>query len=81
MRTIIWAYALAAQGKLAEAVAEYEAALGLNPDFAEARYNLGGVLAAQGQTQEALLQYQEFLRRRPDWPPVLGRLGVAAGNA
>ena len=39
--------ALAGEGKLTEAIAEYQQALKINPDFSEARGNIEGALAAQ----------------------------------
>ena len=67
-------YALAGQGKLAEATAEYQAALRIRPDLAGANQNLGNVLASQGRMAEAMAEYRETLRLRPDWPPALGGL-------
>ena len=43
-----------AQGKLAEAVASFEQAVRLKPDFAEAYNNLGNALKDQGKLEEAI---------------------------
>jgi tetratricopeptide (TPR) repeat protein len=37
----------------------------LNPDAAEAHYNLGVALAAKGRTEEAIHHFQEALRLKP----------------
>ena len=48
-RTTTWGNALKDQGKLEEAIASYQQALRLKPDFAEAHNNLGNVLQRQGK--------------------------------
>jgi lipoprotein NlpI len=57
--------ALAAQGKLAEAVAAYREAIRLKPNLPEAHTNLGNALAAQGSLSEALPAYREAARLKP----------------
>ena len=50
-----------------EALAQYQEALRLKPDFAEAHYNLGNALAAlPDRLPEALAHYEEALRLNPD---------------
>ena len=49
--------ALATQGKLDQAMAQYTEALRLKPDYAEAHNNLGLALAAQGKLDQAVAQY------------------------
>jgi Flp pilus assembly protein TadD len=44
---------LVSQGRLAEAVAEYQETVRLRADFAEAHNNLGAALQALGRTNEA----------------------------
>ena len=51
---------------MAEAVAQYQEALRLKPDYAEAHNNLGNALRDQGQLAAAVAQYQEALRVKPD---------------
>ncbi|MDE2313706.1 MAG: tetratricopeptide repeat protein, partial [Elusimicrobia bacterium] len=57
--------ALAAEGKPAQAAAQYEAALAINPGYAKAHNNLGDALAAQGQTARAVAEYQDAIRLDP----------------
>ena len=52
---------------LPEAIAEYQAALRIEPDFAEAHTNLGNALAqTPGRLPEAIAEYQAARRIRPD---------------
>jgi tetratricopeptide (TPR) repeat protein len=50
---------LGLQGKLEEAIAQYQQALRLNPNFAEAYYNLGTALYKQGRQDAALTQFKQ----------------------
>ena len=50
--TITSAHYWSDQGKLDEAVAQYQRALALKPDFAEAHNNLGNALKDQGKPEE-----------------------------
>ena len=59
--------ALGQRGQIDEAIRQYQETLRLNPDAAEAHYNLGVTLAAKGQTDEAIRQFQEALRLKPDF--------------
>jgi tetratricopeptide (TPR) repeat protein len=61
----------------AAAVAQFEAALQLKPDFAEARNNLGIALQAQGRLDEARAQYVEALRLQPNNVEAYNNLGIA----
>ena len=58
---------LSAQGRLDEAIAQYQQCLELQPDFVYAHNNLGNALRQQGRTQEALLQYRKALELQPDF--------------
>ena len=54
--------------RLADATAQYEEALRINPDYAEAHTNLGNVLARRpGRLSDAVAQYEEALRLKPDF--------------
>jgi tetratricopeptide (TPR) repeat protein len=66
-------------GRLNDAIAQYEEALRLKPDFAEVHNNLGNALEAEGRLNEAIAQYEEALRLKPDYPEAHNNLGVALG--
>ncbi len=69
--------ALAAQGKLDQAVAHYAEALRLNPDYVEAHYNLGIALAAQGKMDEAVAHFAQVMSLRPDYAKAHNNSGRA----
>jgi tetratricopeptide (TPR) repeat protein len=50
--------------------------LRLDPDLAEAHYQLGLALAEQEKPDEAIRHYREALRLKPDWVPALSHLGI-----
>src|SRR5262249_46168360 len=53
------AHILIAEGRLDEALEQYQEAVRLRPDFAEAQYNLGYALAQKGRVAEAIPRYQK----------------------
>ena len=65
------------QGKLDEAVAQYQQALALKPDFAEAHNNLGIALRDQGKLDEAVAQYRRALALNSRYGETYGNLGLA----
>ena len=69
--------ALAAQGKMDQALAHYAEALRLNPDLADTHNNLGMALAAQGKMDQAMAQYAEALRLKPGLARAHNNLGLA----
>jgi tetratricopeptide (TPR) repeat protein len=69
--------ALAGQGRIDEAIAQYSKAMRLKPDDPQAHLNLGAALAAQGRIDEAIAKYSEALRLEPDFPMAHMNLGVA----
>ncbi|MHB8453980.1 MAG: O-linked N-acetylglucosamine transferase, SPINDLY family protein [Acidiferrobacterales bacterium] len=68
---------LAAQGRLNEAVAHYERALALKPDYAPAQNSLGNALWAQGSMDAALECYERALVLKPDYAEANNNLGLA----
>ena len=55
-------------GRGSEALAHYQAALRIRPDYPEAHNNLANLLAhLPGRTDEALAHYREALRLKPDF--------------
>ena len=75
--TTTWGIPGKRQGQLAEALACYQRALQLKPDYAEAHNNLGTALQDQGQIAEALACYQRALQLKPDYAEAHNNLGVA----
>jgi tetratricopeptide (TPR) repeat protein/SAM-dependent methyltransferase len=57
--------ALAALGRAAEAGAQFEKAIGLNPSYAEAHASLGDALRDQGRLEPALACYQRAAALKP----------------
>jgi tetratricopeptide (TPR) repeat protein len=49
-----------------KAMAEYERALGLNPNHADSRHNLGIIHLVKGNQQEALTRFQQAVQLQPN---------------
>lgn len=65
-------------GRLTQAVAEFETALRIRPDYAEAQNNLGVALTQIPQrAPEALAHFQAAVRLNPDYADARYNLGVA----
>ena len=62
------------QGMAAEAVAEFERALAIDPSNADSLYLMGKALAAQGKVDDAIDSYRRALRLVPDFPEVYNEL-------
>jgi cytochrome c-type biogenesis protein CcmH/NrfG len=60
-----------------EAITQYQEALEIRPDFAEAHNNLGNALLQKGNVGEAITQYQNALQINPDYVDALNNLGSA----
>ena len=71
------AIALAAGGWTDEAIAHYQRALEIKPDYADAHNNLAVALAASGRTDEAIAHYKRALESKPDSPELHNKLGLA----
>ena len=57
---------LQAAGSPAEALREFERALEIRPDFADAHYNLGIALYNRGEVDQAIAHYRKALEIEPD---------------
>ena len=68
--------AYSALNKFEEAVACYQRALSLNPDYYEALNNLGNALKAQGKLEEAMACHQRAISLKPDFYKAHTNLGV-----
>jgi tetratricopeptide (TPR) repeat protein len=73
--------AFARQGRLAEAAAQYQRALALDPGLAEAHNNLGNVRRAQGDLAGAIACFRRALVLRPGFAMAHDNLGVALHDA
>ena len=68
--------ALAADGKIDQAMAHYDAALKIEPNYDNAHYNLGNIYMRQGNNEEAIKHFQEAVRLTPKYFPAHNNLGV-----
>ncbi len=57
---------LAGQGRMEDAIRQYNEALRIKPDDGDARYNLANMLVRQAKYPEAIAQYREVLKAAPD---------------
>ena len=72
---------LSQEGRAAEAAAEFEAALRLKPDYADAENNLGVALGQMpGRSGEAMAHFRAALGLRPDYADAHYNLGIALAN-
>ena len=65
------------QGKLGDATAHFQRAVGLKPNYTEAQIGLGNVLKEQGKLSEAMASYERVLALRPDYAEAHHNLGTA----
>ena len=65
------------EGKVPEAIGQYEQALRIQPDYVMAHNNLGVALVQQGRLEGATGHYEEALRLRPDYAEAHNNLGIA----
>ncbi len=70
------AVALAAEGKIDEAIRHYNLALKTNPDIGLVHNDLGVVLAERGQFDEAIRHYNLALKAQPDYAEAHNNLAL-----
>jgi len=63
------------KGQADDAIAEYQKALEINPNYADAHNNLGFVFLEKGQANEALEQFQKALEINPNYSEAHNNLG------
>ena len=68
------------QGKLEEAIASYQKAIELNPQFASSYQNLGDALEKVGRIDEAIAAFRQAVAINPQSPWSLYKLGVILGQ-
>ena len=74
-------YSLLEQGKIDDAISEYETALRIKPDYAESHNNLGNAMMLEGRVVEATDHYRKALELDPDAAEVRNNLGNALFKA
>jgi predicted TPR repeat methyltransferase len=67
-------------GRMEEALASYQRALQIKPDFAEALNNMGNTLKDLGRLDEALVCYQRLIRLTPENLAVQHIIASITGN-
>ena len=67
-------------GRWQEAVAEFQEAIRLKPDYVDAHYDLGLAYGNLGRWQEAVAEYKEAIRLNPDDAEAHNNLSVAYRN-
>jgi len=72
---------LAHSNRTEAALARYEAALRLKPDYADAHYNAANALKQLGRLPEAIAHYEQALRLEPNFADAHNALGVALSLA
>jgi tetratricopeptide (TPR) repeat protein len=65
------------QGKLDEAMAQFQKALAIKPGFVDGQDNLGIVLLQKGRVDEAITQFHKALEIKPGYPDACNSLGIA----
>ena len=68
---------LADQGRIDEAIAQYQEALKIDPDDPDAHNNYASALADRGQIEEAIAHYQQILKVYPDNADAHNNYGLA----
>ncbi len=62
------------EGKLSDAIGQYEQALRIKPDLPQAHYGLAIALEQAGRIDEAIAHYVQTLRFNPNYAPAQNAL-------
>jgi Tfp pilus assembly protein PilF len=73
-------YVLAAQGRIAKAVGQYQQALAIYPEYAEAEINLGRVFLNEGRLDEAKDYFQRAITIKPGAVEAHNNLGIVLAS-
>jgi protein O-mannosyl-transferase len=65
-----------AEGRIPQAIEQFERALTLKPDYIDAHLNLGVALAKAGRLPEAIEHCRRLLILKPDFPDAHNNLGI-----
>jgi tetratricopeptide (TPR) repeat protein len=65
------------EGRMDEAIAQYQEAMQIDPDYADANLNFGNILLEKGRLDEAIVHFQKALQNRPDFVNAYNSLGNA----
>jgi tetratricopeptide (TPR) repeat protein len=65
------------EGKIEDAISQYEQALRINPNSATAKFGLGIALVETGKPEDAVRQYEAALRLNPELDGAHNNLGIA----
>ena len=63
------------RGHAREAFAEFQTAVRLQPDLAQAHNNLGCLLSGAGKPAEAAAEFREALKWKPEYADAMNNLG------
>ena len=69
------------KGEIDEAIMQYQNALEINPNYAEAHNNLGTAYLQKGELNEAITQFTEALNLNPDDAAAQSNLAKAQAMA
>jgi tetratricopeptide (TPR) repeat protein len=68
-------------GRTDEAIAHLQKALEIEPNYCDARYDLGNIALRQGRVSEAMTDYQKVLEMQPDFVLALNNLAWVLATA
>lgn len=69
-------FGLLQEGRLADAIGDFKAALNVNPDYAYAHNNLGMALLQEGRLDDAVPHFTKALELKPDYAEPYDNLGT-----